>query len=353
MVEIKNRFNRNFYLQWHLTNNCDIRCSHCYISNTKKKEYEKNELSLEECISVIESFREMSETLQFSGFIYFTGGNPLLKKDFFKIGEYAKSKGLKIGVLGNASSLLDKKLFERVKLLGIQSYQISIDGLEKNHEKIRGKGTFKTALLGLDKLVNEKIHSVVMSTITKENMWDIPKLIKISAERGINIFSFARIVPIGEGKKLKDILPSPEEYKGFLEAVYNTYRGLKDKYSNFRIGRKEPLWSLFFYEKGLLDITQSKGSIITGCSVGINNLCLDVDGIVYSCRRLEIPVGNVKEQSLEEIFLKSTTINEHREVENIKECNSCEVMPYCRGCRAVSYATSGNYFGKDPQCWKK
>lgn len=340
---------REFLLQWHLTDSCEMDCGHCYLRSSLKKK-PRDSLSRDDCFKVVDSFKEMADYLKFDGLICFTGGNPLLRDNFFDVAQYAKKQGFTIGILGNPSAGLSIELKEKIKSLDIYRFQLSMDGLKENHEMIRGKGSFDLALRGLEGLVAENIPVAVMATATEKNMNDMPLLMKIVAEKGAKVFSFSRLVPIGEGQNLANLMPTPQKYRVFLETMHNAYDNINVIYPNFSMPLKDPLWALLFYEKGMLIPSESK--VVRGCSAGINNLCLDVDGTAYSCRRLEIPIGNVKNSSLKDIFLFSEQIEEHRQIEKINGCSSCNLISYCRGCRAVAKAVNGSYFGKDPQCWK-
>lgn len=73
-------------------------------------------------------------------------------------------------------------------------------------------------------------------------------------------------------------------------------------------------------------------------------------GEVYACRRFESYVGNALTDSLEDIFVNK--IEKYRQFDKFEKCSKCELMGFCRGCPAVTYGSSHNFYGADPQCWK-
>jgi len=90
------------------------------------------------------------------------------------------------------------------------------------------------------------------------------------------------------------------------------------------------------------------------CSIGLDGLCILPDATVLPCRRLPIAIGNLKEDSLLEIWHKSDLLWQIRDKRNLKgKCKSCEFIPQCSGCRAMAYACTGDYLAEDPQCPKK
>ena len=76
------------------------------------------------------------------------------------------------------------------------------------------------------------------------------------------------------------------------------------------------------------------------------------NGEVHACRRCESLIGKVPEQSLYDIFF-GTELNEYRKYDEFTKCSKCELLRFCRGCPAVTKCLTGNFYGIDPQCWKK
>jgi radical SAM protein with 4Fe4S-binding SPASM domain len=113
---------------------------------------------------------------------------------------------------------------------------------------------------------------------------------------------------------------------------------------------KDHLWKLFLYEEGKHSISPTN-IVVQGCACGIKHMTLLPDGTVFACRRFESPIGNINSQSLKDIFL-SEELNQYRQVHQLEGCKDCELLNFCRGCHAVSFGISGNFFSRDPQCWK-
>lgn len=116
-----------------------------------------------------------------------------------------------------------------------------------------------------------------------------------------------------------------------------------------KVGRKDPLWNLIeppFKEDNL------EKCFVGGCGIGTG--CFDVlhDGTVMSCRRHPGSIiGKLPENTLEQIFFESERLIFLRDVEKIRKCQDCDFLWNCRGCRAVAYGTTGDFFAPDPQCW--
>ncbi len=164
----------------------------------------------------------------------------------------------------------------------------------------------------------------------------------------------ARIVPIGEGKNLHSEQLNPQEFREFLFTMQKKYEQLSEKGAKPSFfGRKDPLWYLMDKELGLHRPFDKKAGVIEGCSIGKNGLCLDVDGTIYSCRRMSLSIGNIRSTNLSDFFLYSNELNKQRQFEKIEGCRERDLMNVCRGCRAIAYAVTGDYMAKDPMCFRE
>ena len=139
LENIINYGKREFIIQWHITNKCDFRCQHCYIPHTEKEHDNPNKLNLTQSYKIIDELSKLTKRWNIIGRINFSGGNPLLDKNFFEFANYASHKKIRIGILGNPTSVLKEDILKKLKGIPVWRYQISIDGLKENHEKLRGE----------------------------------------------------------------------------------------------------------------------------------------------------------------------------------------------------------------------
>lgn len=346
---MENKAKPVFTMQWHLTTSCRNYCKHCYMIRNS------NMLTLKNCKKIVDDFKLLLLRWDCLGRIHLTGGDPLLYPSFFELLDYIRSQmpEVKIGILGNPE-LLTEKILLRLKKIGIYSYQMSLDGLKNTHDKIRYRGSFEITLKKFKLLKEYGIKTVVMSTVSKLNIEEIPKLVDIIIIKEINLFGFHRFIPIGEGENVKMCSEiTPLEYRDFMFKMYSKYE--KYKKSKTLFGRGEPLQILLEQEMGIFQIhseIKNKSLIWGGCSIGCSEICVLEDGSVLACRRMPDIIGKVPQQKLRDIFIKSNKLNVMRRVEEIENCQKCDLIFYCRGCRAAAYTRENNYFSPDPQCWK-
>jgi len=345
---------RQFILQWHLTARCQEHCRHCYMhdSPTYASELE-NELSTGECLRILDDFTQMTRSMGVGARINFSGGDPLLRKDMFMLAKEASSRGFMVGMLGNPH-LLTPKIAHRLLDSGVSRYQISIDGLEKTHDSLRGRpGAFRDALRAIKVLNDAGLPSVVMFTLSRLNASELVPVIDLCAKKGVRVFDFARLVPSGTGKGLSGELLGAREYRQLLLDVLDRYRQLENQPTRTYFGRKENLWTALYQELGLLPpLPHERGMIYSGCSVGFRIMTILADGTVLACRRLPVKIGKVPGRRLREIFINSKHHRRLRACGKMEKCKRCELLPYCRGCMAVAYGAKGDFLAGDPQCWR-
>jgi radical SAM protein with 4Fe4S-binding SPASM domain len=94
-----------------------------------------------------------------------------------------------------------------------------------------------------------------------------------------------------------------------------------------------------------------------GCSAGVAGLTFLSDGTIVPCRRLPIPIGNLRTDALREVWVSSPVLEALRDKSRYTgKCGSCERWENCRGCRAIAYAYSvsrgeDDFLADDPQCF--
>jgi radical SAM/SPASM domain protein of ACGX system len=346
-----------FVLQWHITGHCDQSCLHCYMVNdpeTHKRELAR-ELSFKDCVAIVDSFLEFANVAEAQPKINFTGGDPLLRTDFFDVMDYASQKGISMSVMGNPFHLTPKNI-DKMKELGVLSYQVSLDGMEKIHDELRKPGSFLATVKAIQLLVQCDMRAVVMFTLSKKNAEDLFEVMQLVDHLGVNAFAFARLSsnPVIETKiPTCEAQFTPKEYRCLLLRAQDLMEELKTKGSKTSFTLKDHLWKLLLYEQGKFKLEENPdGQIISGCHIGCRDLAVLADGTVFACRRFRSPIGKLPEQSVLDVFT-SEKLDFYRDVSKFELCHDCSLLSYCRGCPAVAFGSSGgNFYAPDPQCWR-
>ena len=343
---------KDFYFQWHITDKCNLRCTHCYQENYT----DVLDMPLEELkVIAFKLFQTLSKWSK-KGDISITGGEPFIRKDLLSFLEYLDSSEdvSNLDILSNGTMLTDD-IVKRLKLIRkLHRVQVSLDGASpKTHDEIRGRGTFEKAINGIRILNRHRIDTKIMFTLQRCNMQDVPSLIDLAIREGITGLTIERLVPMGSAEDMKDSLLSPEDIRDILQYISDRADVEYEKGTQLRILKYRPLWINVNPQRaktGVLTAPQRELGAV--CSIGLDGLCILPDATVLPCRRLPIPIGDLKRDSLEKIWFTSDLLWQIADKRNLNgKCNSCEFITRCSGCRAMAYAYTGDYLATDPQCW--
>lgn len=355
-MESKNpiKESQNFYFQWHITNKCNLRCSHCY----QESYTDQSDLSLEELKETADKIFSTMAKWQKKGDISITGGEPFLKKELFPLLSYLDNsdKISRLDVLCNGILITDEIASKLKKIKKLQNVQISLDGATPEiHDQIRGPGTFEKAMSGIRILVSHNIDVKVMFTLQQLNKGEIPELIDLAIKEKISGLTIERMVPTGSGKDKKDAILSPEELRETFQYISDRSDIEYVKGNKLRVLKYRPLWiNIDPCRANTYSSTVPHEELGAICSIGYDGLCIMPDASVLACRRLPITIGNLKTDSIEKIWFESELLCQIRDKRNLKgKCKNCEHIPRCSGCRSMAYAITGDYLAEDPQCWKR
>jgi radical SAM protein with 4Fe4S-binding SPASM domain len=309
-------------------------------------------MSLSEIKEVV---NEVSETLkewkeeygiEFSPSFNITGGEPFLRNDIFEVLKEIRSRGFDIYILSNGI-LIDRERAKILSDLAISGVQVSIEGPEKIHEKIRGKGSFSSALKGVRHLLDQGITVTLNITLSDINADYFMEMVELSSAIGVQRLGFSRLVPSGRGKSLLPNMLKKERVKELYETI------IPLKINGLDIVSGDPVLSQMFSTD-----KKDHGSIATGgCAAGLSGVTILQDGTITPCRRLDIPIGNIRKDSLREVWATSDVLLKLRDRKSYKgRCRSCSRWASCRGCRAIAYAYScskgeDDFLSEDPQCF--
>jgi selenobiotic family peptide radical SAM maturase len=183
-----------FTLQWHITQACDLHCKHCYDRS------DRHSLSLHQALKVLEDLYDFCKRRNVRGQVSFTGGNPLLYPYFMELYCAASNLGFALAILGNPAA---RSKIERIVAVEPPAfYQVSLEGLKSHNDEIRGPGHYDRVMAFLDVLRDFGIYSMVMLTLTRDNLEQVLPLAETLRDKA-DLFTFNRLSMVGEGAKLQ------------------------------------------------------------------------------------------------------------------------------------------------------
>ena len=317
-------------LQMHLTDRCNLRCSHCYQEGSISRE-----MTAEQILSIIEQFHSISCIRGDKGRLSLTGGEPFVRHDFIAILKQviARFPSLQVSILTNGT-LITEGIARDIARAGQVGVQVSLDGAARTHDLIRGPGNHARALQGMKNLASYGIKPIVSFTAQRANLREFPAVVRAARQVGAKVVWTDRMVPTGKAQ-LCDVL-NPSETREFFELVY------QEKVLSERFGGGTTKVAMARSLQFLVG-----GGRPYHCSAGKHLLAVMPDGLVYPCRRLAIPLGNALLSPLSEIYDRANAF--------LERPNPCETCAHSRNCaggaRCLAYAATGNLLSRDPGCW--
>ncbi|MDW8040606.1 MAG: radical SAM protein [Nitrososphaerota archaeon] len=347
-----------FLVVWDYTYKCNLRCRHCY-SNAGASAMK--ELNTEEALNVVDQLADFGVVS-----LAFSGGEPLMRKDFFEVAKHAVDSGLYVSLATNGT-LLNKQTAQKLKKTGIHYVEISVDGSDaKLHDEFRGvPGAFELAITGLKNCVGQGLCASVAVTATKKNFKDIPKILELSEKIGAKRFVLFNFVPTGRGVDVvsQDLSPKEREevmlflldrlLSGSKVAILTTTPQLARVAVSHQRGVSD---EVFLPMAHMQTSKVSKKAValadfIGGCGAGRLYCSISPEGDVHPCVFLPIKIGNLKTDNFGELWLHSEMFQALRNRENLKgSCGTCSFKYICGGCRARAYAYTRDFLAPDPGC---
>lgn len=359
---------------WNFTHQCNLRCSHCYVD--AENSLGNSELSTKDCCKVIDKLVEADVAE-----LNFTGGEPLVRKDFFEVTRYASEQQLNVTLASNGIQLTKENVL-KLKKIGVTSINISLDGVSpKNHERIRNaEGSFDLAVKEIENSVKYGNFSevIVNTTLTKFTIQEIPKIYEFVKKLGATKYYVSRILPVGRGKGFSKYDGSPKEKIKVLRFLYEKFKGSIDSNNEIpALARGMTYYSKVCYEESrgklfpvceiltgfekthlqnfgnnLPNVITTISEFFTGCAAGLFYCGLSPEGEVLPCApATNMKLGNLLENSLEDIWSHHPIFKQLRKRNKIRgKCSSCSVKSLCGGCRLTSFGTTGDWLASDPSC---
>ncbi|MBU3897303.1 MAG: radical SAM protein [Nanoarchaeota archaeon] len=286
------------YLLIHLTEDCNLRCKHCYLGDPGN-----NSLPFEDVKNLLNEM-ESSQGLT----VLFSGGEPLKYDDFWKLNEILPKYNMSFELLSNGTLITE----EDASQLNINNIQISLDGLEHGHEFMRGVGTYKKTVHGIKHLLNAN-NSVSIATMVHKNNLD-------------------------EFGGMKKLLDEYDIKKWIVSHPFDA--GRWENNQDYAVDKKAAANIMKRYSKADGGPHKSCGNYACGTHL----LTMKANGDYSSCSLLEDSIGNMREMSLENAWEKKTRIK----LSELIECSPCKTIQECRGGCRYNAQKNGNIYGKDP-----
>jgi radical SAM protein with 4Fe4S-binding SPASM domain len=333
-----------YMVTWRCTRRCVGSCLYCSYTPEYAKDTEVDTKTAKKIVDEVYDFG--------SPWFGISGGEPLIRKDIFDVIGYAKKMGFEVSLITSGFAFDEKRLNNLAR--NEVHTAVSIDGNRESNDKIRGRGSYDKALHAMKKLSENGILDCIVTTMTKYNIKDSEHIVKLAEEYGGRMVVFHNLVPVGRaGSNMPDLAPSPEEYEGAFNNIYD----LQVKYAGkVHVNVYAPFYARIVRQRNPTEFWDwfTKG-FLGKCTIGGNYISVTENGDYRSCGFHEdYRLGNVKDKGLKATWdqlQKSELHLKLRDKSNIKgRCGVCEYREICGGCRTRAQYYTGDLFESDPAC---
>ena len=342
---------------WNLIRRCNLTCKHCYATSADKDF--PGELNTEQVYGVLNNLKDFGVPV-----LILSGGEPLMRPDIFEISHRAKDMGFYVGLSSNGT-LISQDNIQDIVDVGYNYVGVSIDGSRETHDKFRRKqGSFDEALNGIRLCHDAGIKVGLRFTLTQDNKQDLPELLQLMDDEGVDKFYLSHLNYAGRGNKNRRDDLHHQMTREAMNLIFDTC--LKD----VKAGRKREFvtgnndadgpYMLLWARENLPEHADHLEQLLKqwgGNSSGVNISNIDNIGNVHpDTMWWEYTIGNVKERPFSEIWMDTSDPLmaglklDNRPVEG--RCAVCTYYSICGGnTRTRAWQLTENFWAEDPGCY--
>lgn len=343
---------------WNSTRTCNLKCRHCYMSSDAKKY--ANELTTAEAKQFIDDLADFNVPV-----LLFSGGEPLIRPDFFELADYAAKKGVR-PTLSTNGTLITPEVARKIKDIGVGYVGISLDGLREVNDKFRGKaGAFEAAMNGIKNCVAVDQRVGLRFTINHHNIQELENIFDFIEEENINRVCFYHLVYSGRGNQMMDEDVTAEESRRAMDIIIRRTRDFEER------GLKKEILTVdnhcdgvYMYLKALQEgkdeLAQQIKKYIAmngGNRSGMAFAEVDPLGYVHPDQFTQHHTfGNVRERKFGDIWQDITNpimagLKDRKPLLKGR-CSKCKFLDNCNGnFRTRAEARTGDFWESDPSCY--
>ena len=307
------------FLFLELTLRCNERCLHCGSSCGDIK---SEELTLNQYKKILDDIKNDFEIDKFQ--LCITGGEPLLRSDFFDIMSYANQLGYNWGMTSNAT-LITKEVAQKLYDCGMKTISVSIDGLPETHNQFRQTPkAYERAMTGIQNLIDVgKFKSIQITSVSNHNnIHELEEMFQSFSNIDIDSWRVIGIEPMGRALLHPELLLTDEDQKYLFEFIRNK------RMDKFPVTYGCSHFLGYKYEREVRDHYFL-------CNAGIYTASICCNGDIIACldieRRPEFVQGNILYDNFKDVWENRFQVFRKALAEQDSNCTSCEYAKMCAG----------------------
>lgn len=278
------------------------------------------------------------------------------RPDLLEIIPYAVQKGLRVAMTPSGTPLMTRQAVCQLKEAGLSRLAVSLDGSTADiHDSFRQvPGSYGWTMNCVDYAHEVSLSVQINTTVSRHNLADLEALADLLLTKNIALWSVFFLVPTGRGKAEDEV--SADDYERvfhflvdlYLKVPFDIKTTAAPHYRRVLLQRLKKIPAHQRPEKLL-----QAGPI--GRAAGVNEgrgfLFVSHTGEIYPSGFLPISAGNVRKNSLIDVYRNSALFRDLRDTSKLKgKCGDCEFKEVCSGSRARAYAMTGDYLAEEPFC---
>ncbi len=344
-------------LIWNLIRRCNLTCKHCYSSSADKDF--PGELSTEEVFGVMDDLKRFHVPV-----LILSGGEPLLRSDIYDVARRAKEMGFYVGLSTNGT-LIDESNIGQIAAIGFDYVGVSLDGIAATHDKFRRMdGAFDKSMHGIRLCKARGIKVGIRFTLTQDNAHDLPALLQLMEDEGLDKFYLSHLNYAGRGNRNRRDDAFHQTTRAAMDLLFDTcWRDQQaGRPKEFVTGNNDAdgVYLLLWVRKNFPQLEKhirAKLEQWGGNSSGVNVANIDNLGNVHpDTMWWNYTLGNVRERPFSDIWMDtSDPIMAGLKAQPRKvggRCGACTHFAICGGnTRVRAWQVTGDPWAEDPACY--
>jgi heme d1 biosynthesis radical SAM protein NirJ len=342
---------------WNLVRRCNLTCKHCYATSADKDF--PGELSTAQVYEVMDDLQAYGVPV-----LILSGGEPLLRPDIFDISRRAKAMGFYVGLSSNGT-LIDRHNIPDIAAIGYDYVGISLDGMGETHDRFRRRErAFDEALRGIRLCREAGIKVGMRFTLTSDNAHDLPGLLQLMDDEGVDKFYLSHLNYAGRGNKHRGDDAQHRMTRQAMDLLFETCWGhiQQGAGKEFVTGNNDAdgVYLLHWARQHLPGNEQRLRTMLTrwgGNASGVNIANIDNLGNVHpDTMWWDYTLGSVKQRPFSQIWedtsdpLMAGLKQQQRPLQG--RCAVCRERPICGGnSRTRAWQLTGDPWAEDPGCY--
>ena len=296
---------------------CNFHCRHCYRARRTGRE-----LSARRWEGVFDELASAGVLL-----LTFSGGEPLVRKDFFRIARAARERRFSLKLKTNAH-LLTPGAADFLRDTGFEQVQVSFYSLRPGeHDFITGvRGSHERLMSALRLLKDRGIDVHLSMPVMNINVGEIPRMVDFALKEGFEYTVDPSLTICDDGSC------SPARLRAIPADIAVIFCDPR-------------LLSRRAYRRAVRLRRRKPGEVV--CNVGKSSVVIDPSGDVRPCAMIPVVIGNLTRQGLREIWETSEFLGFLKGVtwRDLHGCSECDLRPWCVRCHGSALIEDGDLLG--------